>query len=228
VKKVIGSHNTLSYDSAKLSKALSHVIARALFLPFLVLISVKSLLILLLLFWVLVWDKSLPPAHKNDSAEAEGAEVLYVLKSQTFKTLLWRRWKILEDWKIKISTLWLFYDVAFLSSGILGLLEPGALQQFLSTGKFLAFEQIGPELLLLFAILLLVPLITCFLTLTLKDKTNRWMNTGVSIVYTAFEIVALVETLLAQLSAFVVLLEFSKVVIPALIVWYAWKSKQKV
>ena len=131
----------------------------------------------------------------------------------------------MEDWKIKISVLWLFYAVAFLAVMSLGSLEPGVLQEFLDTGE-IGGMKVGPELLLLFAILLLVPLIMAFLSLTLKDSTNRWANIIVGIVFTVFQLVALIETL-AEPSAWATLMELSKVVAPALIVWYAWKSKQK-
>jgi len=108
---------------------------------------------------------------------------------------------------------------------ILMLVEPGVLEQFLSSGE-IGGEKIGPELLLLFAIIVLVPLIMAFLSLTLKDSTNRWANIIVGIVFTVFQLDALIETL-AQPSAWAILMELSKVVAPALIVWYAWKSKQK-
>jgi hypothetical protein len=134
---------------------------------------------------------------------------------------------ILEDGKIKISVLWLFYAVAFLIVMSLGSLEPGVLQQFLDTGE-IGGMKIGPELLLLFAILMLVPLVMAFLSLTLKNSINRWVNIIVALVFTVFQLVALIETsTLPSVYTYAVLMELSKVVAPALIVWYAWKSKQK-
>jgi hypothetical protein len=133
----------------------------------------------------------------------------------------------MEDWKIKISVLWLFYTVAFLTVMSLGSLESGAMEHFMSTGE-IGGMKVTPELLLIFAILILVPLIMAFLSLTLKNATNRWANIIVGIVYTVFQLFALAETVtLPSPYAYAILLEFSKVVIPALIVWYAWKSKQK-
>ena len=122
--------------------------------------------------------------------------------------------------------LWLFYAVAFLVVMTLGTMEPGVLDEFIKTGAIDGM-QVTPELLLLFAILLLVPLIMAFLSLTLKNPTNRWTNIILGIVFTVLQLVALIETL-AQPSAWAILMEISKVVAPALIVWYAWKSKQEV
>jgi preprotein translocase subunit Sec61beta len=133
----------------------------------------------------------------------------------------------LEDWRIKISVLWLFYTIAFLTVMSLGSLEAGVLQHFLSTGE-IGGMKITPELMFIFAILILVPLIMAFLSLSLKDAVNRWANIIVGIVYTAFQILALAETVTAPTPyAYAILLEFTKVVVPALVVWYAWKSKQK-
>jgi hypothetical protein len=132
----------------------------------------------------------------------------------------------LEDWKIKISVLWLFDAVALLAYMTLGSLEPDVLQQFLDTGEIGGIK-IGPEILLLFAIILLVPLIMAFLSLTLKNSTNRWANIIVGIVVAGLTLTDLIEAL-AQLSAWATLVTLSKVVALALIVWYAWKSKQKV
>jgi hypothetical protein len=129
----------------------------------------------------------------------------------------------LEDWKVKISVLWLFYAVAFLVVLQLGSLEPGVLQQFLLTGE-IGGMKITSEVLLFLAVLMLVPLVMAFLSLTLKDSMNRWTNIIVGIVYTGFQLFALIETM-AEPSAYAVLMEVSKVVVPALVVWYAWNSK---
>jgi len=133
----------------------------------------------------------------------------------------------LEDWRIKISVLWLFYAVALVGYFALHLVEPGVLEQFLLSGE-IGGEKIGPELLLFFAILVLAPLTMAFLSLILKDSANRWANIIVGIVFTVFQVVALIETLtLPTVYAYAALMEAAKVVVPALIVWYAWKSKQK-
>jgi len=108
---------------------------------------------------------------------------------------------------------------------ILMLMEPGVIAQIM-TGEIEGMK-IGPEILLLFAIILLVPLVMAFLSLTLKNSTNRWANIILGIVFAGLELLELVE-LLAHPSAHLILMTLSKVVAPALIVWYAWKSKKEV
>jgi peptidoglycan biosynthesis protein MviN/MurJ (putative lipid II flippase) len=133
----------------------------------------------------------------------------------------------LEDWKIKISVLWLFVDVAFLGYFILKILEPGNLQQFLSTGEISNGMKMTSVLLLFFAVCMLVPLIMAFLSLNLKYSTNRWSNIIVGVVFVALKCVDLIEDV-TKLSAWAMLMTLSGVVALALIVWYAWKSRQKV
>lgn len=129
----------------------------------------------------------------------------------------------MEDWKIKISVLWLFSAVAFLAHQILALMEPGVIAGIM-TGEVEGMK-IGPELILLFAILFLVPLIMAFLSLTLKDPITRWANIIVGAVFAALFIGVIVTV--GKLSG-EILMTLSTVVALILIVWYAWKSKQKV
>jgi Ca2+/H+ antiporter len=132
---------------------------------------------------------------------------------------------VLEDWKIKVSVLWFFKDVALLAYLIIGEFEPGALQEFLDKGTVGGLEVGRPEILLLFAIISLVPLVMAFLTLTLKDSINRWANIVVGVVFAVLGLVDLGEVL-ANPSAWATLMTLSMFVAPALVVWYAWKSKQ--
>lgn len=129
----------------------------------------------------------------------------------------------MEDWKIKISVLWLFSAVAFLAHQILALLEPGVIAGIMA-GEVEGMK-IGPELILLFAFLFLVPLIMAFLSLILKDSINRRANIIVGGVFATFftYVIATVAKLSGE-----ILMTLSTVMALVLIVWYAWKPKQKV
>jgi len=133
----------------------------------------------------------------------------------------------LEDWKIKISVLWLIYAGASFASGILGIFEPDVIEQVMA-GEIEGMK-IGPEFLLLAAIIFLAPLVIAFLPLTLKDSTNRWANIILGIVFAVFALVGPIEYLAKQsaYSAYATLIGIVGFVASALIVWYAWKSKQK-
>jgi len=129
----------------------------------------------------------------------------------------------LENWKIKISVLWLFASIAFLAHQILLLMEPGIIEQLMAGEA--EGQQIGPELILSFAILMLIPMLMAFLSLTLKDSMNRWANI---IVGTIFGVLWLSGVVDAAQSAYWggALMTLSAVMASVLIIWYAWKSKQ--
>jgi len=120
----------------------------------------------------------------------------------------------LEDWKVKISVLWLIAEGTILA------------YIFLRSAEIGAVEQAGPDVFLLFAMVSLIPLIMAFLSLTLKDSINRWAHIIVGIVFVVIPLVVLSEAV-AKSSAWAILNTLSGVVVAALIVWYAWKSKQK-
>ena len=117
--------------------------------------------------------------------------------------------------------------MAFLAVMMLGTMEPGVMETFLNTGK-IGGMVIGQEMLLFFAVMILVPLVMVFLSLTLKDPVNRWANMLVGIGYTILQIFALIGTLTSStVYAYAVLIETTKVIVPVLIVWLAWKSKKQ-
>jgi len=131
----------------------------------------------------------------------------------------------LEDWKIKVSVLWLFPLMGFLASAVLMFLEPGVIEQVIA-GE-VEGQKLGPELLLAGAIIdILGPLVMAFLSLTLKDSVNRWLNIIVGAIYAVLEFITLLEQLVNP-RGYSILLVIAAVVAPVLIVWYAWKSKKE-
>jgi len=75
----------------------------------------------------------------------------------------------------------------------------------------------------------MIPLVMAVLSLTLKDKANRWANI---IMGSVFAVLSLVDPIMyvakqSAYSAYVIVTGIVMVVFAALIVWYAWKSKQK-
>jgi len=73
-----------------------------------------------------------------------------------------------------------------------------------------------------------VPLVMAVLSLTLKDKTNRWANVILGIFYVGFILFELTMNITTVAYPYVMLMDTSAIVVAVLIIWYAWKSKQKV
>lgn len=128
----------------------------------------------------------------------------------------------MEDWKIKISVLWLFASIAFLAHQIIVLMEPGVIAQLMA--GIAEGQRISPDMILFFAILMLVPMIMAFLSLVLKDLLNRWLNIIVGTIFAVLWFISVIE---AAQSAYWggALMTLSAAVASALIVWYAWKHR---
>ena len=120
--------------------------------------------------------------------------------------------------------LWLLMDLVTMTTMILSIYDPAILKDILvgSVGGM----HLSPEILFLFAVLLLVPLVMAFLSLVLSNPLNRWTNLTLGAVFTIIQLVGITDVL-ATPSAYAALLFVPLVVSPALIVWYAWKSRQK-
>jgi hypothetical protein len=84
------------------------------------------------------------------------------------------------------------------------------------------------EMLLVLSIILAVPIFMSFLSLTLKDKANRWANLIIGVFFVVWELVFLIFVYL-QDPAYEIFWGIAYLVFVALVVWYAWKwPKQEV
>jgi hypothetical protein len=119
--------------------------------------------------------------------------------------------------------LWLIDTGVALVAAVGLLFEPNALQQFLETGEFQG-SMVSPEMELFIAILLWVPFVMAFLSVTLKNPLNRWANIIVGVVWFALGFVN-APNLMANPTAYGILLWLTEDVAKVLIIWYAWKSK---
>ena len=123
----------------------------------------------------------------------------------------------LEDWKIKIAVLWSLIEFCMITFTMV-----------LQSIPMETVAETTPEEILAIAISSLIPPIMAFLSLTLKDKANRWLNIIVGIVLivlipigSGFE---LIPTAYLPSTIVIAIVQIMALV---LIVWYAWKSKQK-
>jgi len=131
----------------------------------------------------------------------------------------------MEDLKIKLAVLWIFLAVGMSAMVLLALMTEGAIEQIID--RTIDGIPITEGLLLFISIFWLVPLTMAFLSLILKDSTNRWANIIAGIAWAAFGILDVGDTLMKGLYALSVL-SAVKMVVGVLIVWLAWKwPKQK-
>jgi hypothetical protein len=104
---------------------------------------------------------------------------------------------------------------------ILYFIVPGVIDE-IRAGKVVGMRA-GPELLLVMAVAYFwVPLVMAVLSLTLKDKANRWANIILGIFYAGFILLELITNITTVAYPYVILMDTSAIVATALIAWYAW------
>ena len=130
----------------------------------------------------------------------------------------------MEDWKIRIAALWIVFECGSLATGLVEFLTPGFIEGIIE-GEMFGWE-LTSEVTLLFAIVFMIPPFMAFLSLTLKDSINRWVNIIGGIVFVLLATYG-VYNFLTELAPWAIVIWLSQVVALALIVWYAWKPKQK-
>ena len=127
----------------------------------------------------------------------------------------------MEDWKIKIAVLWSLLEFCMIA---ISMVE----NYLIFSGEMIAEDTI-PELMLVLVIVFLIPPIMAFLSLTLKDSINRWLNIIAGAVFAVLVLADPIMYLTEQsaYSAYVTLIGIVEFVAAVSIVWFAWKSKQK-
>jgi len=108
-----------------------------------------------------------------------------------------------------------------LQGDVVRFLAPGMLEEVIAGGTDVPVTN---ELLLAMSIIFVVPIFMSFLSLTLKDKANRWANLSIGIFFVAFDLIFLSSALfLWQSPAYEIVWGIVYLVFTALVVWYAWK-----
>jgi hypothetical protein len=123
-----------------------------------------------------------------------------------------------SDWKVRLSTLWLFATLNYLYCDVVTVMDPQKLKQFVA-GTVGGME-ITPGFLLGAGILVEIPIAMVLLSRVLKYKPNRWANIVAGIVMTVVQVLTLLPSAPTMYYAFFSVIEIAST---ALIVWYAWK-----
>ncbi len=119
----------------------------------------------------------------------------------------------MEQVQIKLSALWVALVLTYLLGDVLRIFS----------GDFKAGEiggmQISQTMYLGMAILMVIPILMVFLSLTLNNPVNRWANIIVAIFFFAFNLIGL-PTYPSAYDKFLIVVGLG---FNALTVWYAWK-----
>jgi len=127
----------------------------------------------------------------------------------------------MEDVKItvrmKLSALWVAVMFLYGYADILSFFRPGQIEEIIAgmMGPF-PVTQVG---LLTATLLMTIPSVMIFLSLTLKPKVNRWTNISLGVLYTIVNI----GNLIGETWAYYISFGIVEIVLTLLIVWYAWQ-----
>ena len=119
--------------------------------------------------------------------------------------------------KMKLSALWIALMLVYIYADIFSLFRPGQIEQMIA-GRMGPFP-VSQGSLLTASILMIIPAVMVFLSLTLKPEVNRWANIILGVLYTMVNINNLIgETWIYYLSSGVI-----EILCTLVIIWYAWK-----
>lgn len=122
------------------------------------------------------------------------------------------------DWKVRLSTLWLFATLNYLYCDVVTVMDPRKLNQFVA-GTVGGME-ITQGFLLGAGILVEIPIAMVLLSRILKYRLNRWTNIVAGILMAVVQILTLLPSTPTMYYVFFSVIEIAST---ALIVWYAWK-----
>jgi hypothetical protein len=129
--------------------------------------------------------------------------------------------RIMIDVRTILSALWAARMLSGLQGDTVRLFDPVFLEEMIAGNVDIP---VTSELLLVMSIIFMVPIFMSFLSLTLKDKANRWANLSIGIFFVAFDLIFLgLSLFLYKSPAYEIFWGIVYLVFVALVVWYAWK-----
>ena len=124
---------------------------------------------------------------------------------------------ILENVRIKLSALWVAMMLLYIYADILSLFKPGQLDKIID--GFMGPFPVTQASLVVASILMIIPAVMVFLSVTLRPNVNRWLNIGLGFMY----ILVNISNLIGETWAYYITFGIIEIVLAFLIVWYAWK-----
>jgi hypothetical protein len=118
--------------------------------------------------------------------------------------------------RIKLSALWAAMMLFYIYADILSLFRPGQIGEIMEglMGPF----RVTKGSLLTASILMIIPAVMVFLSLSLKPAVSRWTNIILGLFYTLVNI----SNLIGESWAYYITFGIVEIAITLLIVWYAW------
>jgi hypothetical protein len=119
--------------------------------------------------------------------------------------------------KFKLSALWAAMMFLYVYADVLSLFRPGQLDEI--TQGQMGPVQVSQASLVTASLIVIIPAIMIFLSLTLKPQVNRWANIVLGALFTLVNI----SNLVGETWVYYLMFGISEIVLTLVIIWYAWR-----
>ncbi len=138
--------------------------------------------------------------------------------------------KALENYKInvklKLSLLWASLMFLYIYADYFELMTPGKLEKMIQLKT--PMGPTSPDLLLIFALLLIVPALMIVLSIFLTPAISKWTNIIFGVVYSTISVLIIISSIGSDWHRFYVLYNIVELFVLITIIWQAWKWPYKI
>jgi Family of unknown function (DUF6326) len=137
--------------------------------------------------------------------------------------------KTLENYKvnvkIKLSLLWTSLMFLYIYADYFELMTPGKLEKMMQLKT--PMGPTSPDLLIVFALLLIIPALMIILSIFLAPIINKWTNLIFGVIYAAISILIIISSIGSEWHRFFVFYNFVELFVLMTILWQAWQWPNK-
>lgn len=124
----------------------------------------------------------------------------------------------------RLAVFWIFIAVTMSANTTLYFIVPGVIDE-IRAGKVVGMEAEQGLLLIMAIAYYWIPLAMAVLSLTAKERVNRWASIVLGTFYAVFILFELSMNVTSVAYPYLMLMDTSAIVAAILIVWYAWRWK---
>jgi len=125
------------------------------------------------------------------------------------------------DVKIKLSLLWTSLMFLYIYADYFELMTPGKLEKMMQLKT--PMGPTSPDLLIVFALLLIIPALMIIFSIFLTPILNKWTNIIFGVIYATISILIIISSIGSAWHRFYVLYNFVELFVLMTIIWQAWK-----
>jgi len=137
--------------------------------------------------------------------------------------------KSLEDYKInvkvKLALLWTSLMFLYIYADYFELMTPGKLEKMIQLKT--PMGPTSPDLLVIFALLLIVPALMIVLSIFLRPQVSKWANLTIGLIYSVISILIITTSINSEWHRFYILYNFIELFVLMTILWQAWQWPKK-